>query len=103
MKTPRLKGGIFFNRPNISTELTFCFKELKNHCDLQPQKFSSRLSGTLPHSLLQKSLAPLERRDVGDALFPCTVFKITSFARNARGDKKLMIAMKVAILGSSRG
>ena len=32
-----------------------------------------------------------------------TVFKITSFARNARGDKKLIIAMKVAILGSSRG
>ena len=31
------------------------------------------------------------------------VFKITSFARNTRGQKKLMIAIKLAILASSRG
>ena len=32
-----------------------------------------------------------------------TAFKITSFARNTRGNKKLNIAIKVAVLGSSRG
>ena len=37
------------------------------------------------------------------SLSNCTVFKIASFARNTRGNKKLMIVVKVAILGSSQG
>ena len=33
----------------------------------------------------------------------CVKHNFTSFARNTRGNKKLMIAIKVAILGFSRG